>query len=341
MNAPLSHPLADWRADCRAASMTAADLLARVGLTAADVAIGDGAGFAVKVPPHYLSLIRRGDPADPLLRQVLARAEEAGGDGSLDPLAEAGFRQGPGILRKYGSRALLLAAGACAIHCRYCFRRHSDYGETMLPGGEIDAALATLAADAGVTEVILSGGDPLMLSDARLARLLAALAVLPDLASIRIHTRTLTSVPARVTPALLAMLAACPVPLVIVIHSNHDREFDDVVGAALVAVRATGVTLLNQSVLLRGVNDSASALAAHCRRLFACGVLPYYVHLLDPVAGAAHFDVPLAEALALEQALRDELPGYLVPRFVREVPGALAKTPIWQLAAAAPAAAGP
>ncbi|KPF62339.1 EF-P beta-lysylation protein EpmB, partial [alpha proteobacterium AAP81b] len=174
---------------------------------------------------------------------------------------------------------------------------------------------------------------PLMLSDDRLAALLAALGALPQLATIRLHSRTLTAVPARVTEALVAMLAASPVPVVIVTHSNHAQELDAIVAGALARLRGAGVTLLNQAVLLRGVNESATALAAHCRRLFACGVLPYYVHLLDPVAGAGHFDVPLAEALAIEAALRAELPGYLVPRFVREVPGAAAKTPIWQLAA--------
>ncbi len=331
-------PVADWQADHRAALLTMADFLARVGLVASDFGPGSPEGWAgdfpVKVPPHFLSLIRRGDPADPLLLQVFARPAEALTDapGVVDPLEERRFTASQGILRKYGSRALLLVSGACAIHCRYCFRRHSDYGETMLPAAEIDAALAALAADPAITEVILSGGDPLTLSDARLERLLVGLAALPGLASIRLHSRTLTTVPARVTPALLAMLAACPVPVVIVTHTNHAQELGGVVAAALAPLRATGVTLLNQSVLLRGVNDCAEALVAHCRRLFACGVLPYYVHLLDPVAGAAHFDVPLAEALALEQALRDTLPGYLVPRFVREVPGRLAKTPIWQLA---------
>lgn len=326
MNAPF---LADWQADYRAASMTAADLLARVGLTPADVAIGDGAGFPVKVPPHFLSLIRPGDPDDPLLRQVLARAEEAGGEGVTDPLQEEGFRQGQGILRKYGSRALLLVAGACAIHCRYCFRRHGDYGAVVMR--DLDAALATLAGDSAVREVILSGGDPLSLSDDRLAAVFAGLARLPQLEAIRLHSRTATTVPARVTPMLLRLIESACVPVVMVTHSNHAQELDPVVATALGRLRAAGATLLNQAVLLRGVNDDAQILEAHCRRLFACGVLPYYVHLLDAVAGAAHFAVPLAEARALEQALRDRLPGYLVPRFVREVPGMAAKTPIWQI----------
>jgi EF-P beta-lysylation protein EpmB len=327
------HPPADWRADYRAAAMPVAALLARLGLDVAALpyAVAESP-FPVRVPPHFLSLIRPGDPHDPLLRQVLARAEEQVDvpGTSTDPLAEAGFGYAPGILRKYGSRALLLATGACAIHCRYCFRRHTDYGAAVLPPSALDAALARLAADPAITEIILSGGDPLTLGDDRLGPLLAALAAMPQLRSIRIHTRTLTTVPARVTPALLARLAGLGKPIVIVLHTNHANELDGVVAAALAQLRAAGVHLLNQSVLLRGVNDSLAAATAHAERLFACGVLPYYMHLLDPVAGAAHFDVGHAEALALEDAMRAALPGYLVPRFVREIPGALAKTPLWQ-----------
>jgi EF-P beta-lysylation protein EpmB len=286
--------------------------------------------FPLRVPPHFLSLIRHGDPFDPLLLQILSRADElidTPGTGT-DPLGEAEFGMGPGILRKYGSRALLLASGACAVHCRYCFRRHTDYGAAALPAGDLDAAVALLAADPAITEIILSGGDPLTLSDARLAALIAALAAMPQLQAVRIHTRTLTTVPARVTPALLAMLAGAGKPVVIVLHTNHANELDGIVAAALANLRGAGVILLNQSVLLRGVNDSLAAAQAHVQRLFACGVLPYYMHLLDPVAGAAHFDVGLAEARDLEAAMRAALPGYLVPRFVREVPGQLSKTPI-------------
>jgi EF-P beta-lysylation protein EpmB len=330
-------PTADWQSETRAARISAADLVTAVGLTAADLPYGLDVApdFALKVPPHFLSLIRRGDPQDPLLLQVLARADERldTPGSSSDPLDEAQFTPARGILRKYGSRALLLASGACAIHCRYCFRRHTDYGASILPPGDLASALAAIAADPQITEVILSGGDPLTLSDDRLAAIIAALATLPQLLCIRLHTRTLTAVPSRVTPALTAMLAHCAKPVVIVLHTNHAQELDTTVAAALAQLRSAGVTLLNQSVLLRHVNDTPAALIAHANRLFACGVLPYYLHLMDPVAGAAHFDVPLAEALALEAQMRAALPGYLVPRFVREVPGGTAKTPIWQLRA--------
>ncbi len=336
--APRAHlPTSNWQAETRAARISAADLLTAIGLTTADLPYGldHAPDFALKVPPHFLSLIRRGDPCDPLLLQVLARTDERldTPGTTTDPLDEGQFTPARGILRKYGSRALLLVSGACTIHCRYCFRRHTDYGASVLPAGNHAAAVAALAADPAIEEVILSGGDPLTLADDRLAALLHSLAAIPHLAAIRIHSRTVTTVPARVTPALVATLAALGKPVVIVIHTNHAREIDPVVTAALARLRGAGVTLLNQSVLLRGINDNAAVIRAHAVQLFAAGVLPYYMHLLDPVAGAGHFDVGLEAALGLEQQLRDTLPGYLVPRFVREVPGRLAKTPIWQLQA--------
>lgn len=327
---------ANWRDDLRVARLPVAALLTAVGLDTSALPYGldPDPDFAMMVPPHFLGLIERGNSHDPLLLQVLARADERLEDAGLlsDPLDEAAFTPGRGIVRKYGNRALLLTTGACAIHCRYCFRRHIDYGEMALPAGDHAGALATIAADPAIIEVILSGGDPLTLSDTRLAALLTALAAIPHLRVIRIHTRTLTAVPSRLTPALLATLAGLGKPVVVVTHTNHAQELDAVVAAMLGRLRAAGVTLLNQSVLLRCINDSAAVIAAHALRLFECGVLPYYMHLLDPVIGAGHFAVPHADALGLERCLRDTLPGYLVPRFVREVPGKLAKTPAWQLA---------
>jgi EF-P beta-lysylation protein EpmB len=284
-------------------------------------------------PPHYRSLIRRGDPADPLLLQVLARGEEAlPQPGRLtDPLAEADYRAAPGVLRKYRSRALLIASGACAIHCRYCFRRHTDYGAAMLTRSGEAEAMALIAGDPAIEEVILSGGDPLNLTDARLAALVAAIAAIPHVTTLRLHSRTVMAIPDRVTPALVALLAGTRLTVVLVTHSNHEREISAEVARALGRLRRVGVTLLNQSVLLAGVNDTAATIAAHCRRLFAAGVLPYYLHLTDPVAGAAHFDVDAARARTIEAELRAALPGYLVPRIVREVPGAAGKTPLWAL----------
>ena len=328
-------PAGDWQAQHRAARITTAALLAAVGLGPADFPAGviDDPDFPVSVPPHFLAQIRPGDPRDPLLLQVLARGEEAAPQpGRLtDPLDEAAYRAAPGLLRKYRSRALVIASGACAIHCRYCFRRHYDYGAAMLTRSGEAAALAAIAADPAIDEVILSGGDPLSLPDARLAALVTALAAIPHVETLRLHTRTLVTIPDRVTEGLLRLLSATRLKLVIVTHSNHAGELSADVAAALDRLRAAGVTLLNQAVLLAGVNDAAPTLAEHCRRLFACGALPYYVHLLDPVDGAAHFDVTLDAARAIEAELRALLPGYLVPRFVREVPGEAAKTPMWAL----------
>lgn len=335
----------DWRDDMRAARLPVAALLDAVGLCAADLPYGldSSPDFSVMVPPHFMSLIEPGNPHDPLLLQVLARADERVDDPSLrtDPLDEAAFSPQRGLVQKYGNRALLLTTGACAIHCRYCFRRHTDYGAMALPAGDHAEAAAAIAADPAIMEVILSGGDPLTLSDARLAALLTELGAIPHLKMIRIHTRTLTSVPARVIPALVALLSGLSKPVVVVIHTNHAQEIDGVVAAALARLRSAGITLLNQSVLLRGINDRAEVVVAHALRLFDCGVLPYYMHLLDPVVGAGHFAVAYADAMALEQSLRDRLPGYLVPRFVREVPGKLAKTPAWQLADKGPLLAYP
>jgi EF-P beta-lysylation protein EpmB len=325
----------DWQHEARVARITTAALLARLGLDAADFPAGVIAdpAFPLMVPPHFLGLIRPGDPADPLLLQVLARGEEAWPQPErlTDPLSEADYRAAPGMLQKYRTRALLMASGSCAIHCRYCFRRHTDYGATMLTRARAAEALALIAADPAIDEVILSGGDPLSLPDARLAALVDAIAVIPHITTLRLHSRTLVAIPARVTAALLALLAGTRLRVVIVIHSNHAHELSAAGAAALARLRGAGVMLLNQSVLLARVNDTAETIAAHCRRLFACGVLPYYMHLTDPVAGAAHFDVNESDARRIEAQVRASLPGYLVPRFVREVPGEAAKTPLWAL----------
>jgi EF-P beta-lysylation protein EpmB len=326
---------ADWQALHRAARISTADLLAELGLTPADFPAGVIADpdFPVRVPPHFRAQMRAGDPADPLLLQVLARGEEAvvNPGWQADPLAEAGFRAAPGLLRKYQSRALLIASGACAIHCRYCFRRHADYGDITLTRPRQAAALAAIAADPAITEVILSGGDPLALPDARLAELAAALAAIGHVDTLRLHSRTAVAMPERVTPALVAALTSTRLRVVLVTHSNHAHELSGQVGAALAPLARAGALLLNQAVLLAGVNDDVAVLADHCRRLFAVGVLPYYVHMPDRVAGAAHFDVSAARAHAIEAGLRARLPGYLVPRFVREVPGETSKTPLWAL----------
>jgi EF-P beta-lysylation protein EpmB len=230
-----------------------------------------------------------------------------------------------GLVRKYPGRVLLIASGACPVHCRYCFRREFPYGEQLAARADFEPALAELDNLEGVHEVILSGGDPLTLSNRRLGELLARLAD-RAVATVRIHTRFPIMIPERVDDDLLRVLGSTRLRIVVVVHTNHANELDASVAAALAALRPALSALLNQSVLLRGINDRVDALASLSERLFACGVLPYYLHLLDRVAGAAHFDVTELEGQRLVAELRARLPGYLVPRLVRETPGELSKT---------------
>jgi len=300
-----------------------ADLAAALGVPVASVETG----FPLRVPLPYLARIRRGDTSDPLLRQVLPVAEElTQADGwTADPLEEAANRAPPGVLHKYSGRALLVLTGACAINCRYCFRRHFPYEDRQLSGSGRTAALDYLRADSKLTEVILSGGDPLASSDRQLAELSLALDKVPHLRTLRIHTRLPVVVPQRVCADLLDWLSATRLHKVIVLHVNHPNELDESVATAIADLAGTGATLLNQSVLLKGVNDSAAVLAELSERLFDAGVLPYYLHRLDHVQGATHFEPASGATERIMRALRDALPGYLVPRFVTEIPGERAK----------------
>lgn len=298
---------------------------------------GGGAGleeaaalFPLRVPRGYAARMRPGDPADPLLLQVLPvgrEAEEVPGY-VADPLGERCASPRPGLLHKYRGRVLLVVTGACAVHCRYCFRRHFPYAERQMGRSDRSGLLDALAQDPSVREVILSGGDPLTVGDDRLGALVRDLEAIPHVRRLRIHTRNPVVLPERVDERLLAWLGATRLETVVVVHANHAREIDATVAEGFSRLRDAGATLLNQSVLLKGVNDSADALAALSEVLFEAGALPYYLHLLDPVAGAAHFDLPEERARRLAGELAARLPGYLVPRLVREVPGALAKVPV-------------
>lgn len=312
-----------WRRELAAAITDVRELLAVVGVPEDRVAALPAADFPLKVPRPYVARMRFGAADDPLLRQVLPTAEENRPARMYepDPLREAQARVEAGLLRKYAGRALVIAAGACAVHCRYCFRRHFPYAEHRQ--GSSFPALDAVREDATVSEVILSGGDPLLLTDGHFARLAAAVAAIDHVSTLRIHTRLPVVLPQRVTAALVETLTRTRPRVVIVLHFNHPHEVDADCADALGALG--GFTLLNQSVLLRGVNDDAAALAALSERLFAAGVLPYYLHMPDAVAGTAHFDVPRQRALAIHQDLAARLPGYLVPRLVREVAGAPAK----------------
>ncbi|HEX2493545.1 MAG TPA: EF-P beta-lysylation protein EpmB, partial [Steroidobacter sp.] len=247
---------------------------------------------------------------------------------SLDPVGDLASRAGPGVLHKYHGRALLVATGACAVHCRYCFRRHFPYEQEAALHSGWRSAIDYARADQSITELILSGGDPLSLSDRRLQQLTDALRPLKHVRRLRIHTRYPVVLPERVDCGLIAWLRGLALQKVIVIHANHAQEIDQSVALACSELAGAGAVLLNQSVLLRGVNDSPEALIDLSEALFAVGASPYYLHVLDRVQGAAHFEVDEARALALHAELTARLPGYLVPRLVREIPGERAKSPV-------------
>jgi len=321
-----------WQAEWRAALTDPAELLAVLGLEtlAGRVISPDRGAFPMRVPRPFVARMRRGDPRDPLLRQVLPLDDELRPMPGYvdDAVGDLAARGAPGVIHKYRGRALLIATGSCAVNCRYCFRRHFPYAEETAAARRWRDAIAWLRMHPDVREVIVSGGDPLSLSTARLAELTDGLATIPHVRRLRLHTRLPIVLPARVDATLEKWLGSLPWPVVVVIHANHPNEFDDAVDAALARLRNAGATLLNQSVLLAGVNDDVDVLESLSERLFSAGVLPYYLHVLDPVRGAAHFDVPDDVARRLVAALRARLPGYLVPRLVREIPGADAKMPL-------------
>lgn len=320
---------ADWRAALRNAFKVPSELLDFLELNAEHrAALGPCENaFAQLVPRGFAGRMRKGDPGDPLLRQVLplAREKETVPGFSADPLAEIEVSH-QGIVRKYAGRALVITTAACPVHCRYCFRRHFPYADQTAVRYEWRDTVASLAEDSRIAEVILSGGDPLTLSNRRLSLLIDQLDRIEHLDTLRIHTRFPVVLPERVDAGLLELLAATRLKTVLVMHCNHAQEIDESVDGAIAKLRRVGMTVLNQSVLLGGVNDDADTLVALSRRLFAAGALPYYLHELDRVAGAAHFEVETSRALELIDSIRNQLPGYLVPRLVRETPGTLSKT---------------
>ena len=321
---------ASWQRELARAITEPAELLRLLGLDAGQApALAAAAGaFRLRVPRGFVGRMRREDPNDPLLLQVLPGTRELlEQPGYLsDPLAEHSAIRAPGLLQKYHGRVLLITTGACAIHCRYCFRREFPYESANGVGPRWQQALETIRADPSIEEIILSGGDPLSLTDERLGALTDALRRMPQLRRLRIHTRMPIVLPERVDEGLASWLKALPWPTVIVLHCNHANEVDAQVSAAAARLRAAGATLLNQSVLLAGINDSLSALEQLSEALWSARILPYYLHLLDPVRGTAHFDVAETRARELMAALAARLPGYLLPKLVRETPGAPAKT---------------
>jgi L-lysine 2,3-aminomutase len=304
-----------------------AELCRLLGLDPALAAKAEQAagGWPLLVPRPYLARVRRGDPTDPLLLQVLPQpAELVVAPGySTDPVGEANACCGPGLLRKYQGRLLMLTRSSCSVHCRFCFRRHFSCPETTVE--TMTTAIQTIAADPSIHEVVFSGGDPLMLPDDDLARLAESLGAISHARRLRIHTRLPVIIPQRVTQGLISLLRGGRMRSIVVVHLNHPAEIDDEVADAFARLADAGIPLLSQSVLLRGVNNRVEILADLYERLVDLRVIPYYLHQLDPVAGAAHFEVPVATGIALMAQLRARLPGYAVPRYVRETAGGASK----------------
>lgn len=325
-------PRTRWQQVLADAVNSPAELCEILGLDPALIApaVQAAQGFPLRVPRGFVARMRRGDPRDPLLLQILPVGTELSAvEGfGLDPVGDMASRASTGLLHKYSGRALLIATGACAVHCRYCFRRHFPYSEESALADGWQAAVEHLRTDPSISEIILSGGDPLSLSDRRLTELTDALATVPHIRRLRIHTRYPVVLPERVDDGLLQWLSGLPLQKVVVIHANHANELNDEVHRACRDLENSGATLLNQSVLLAGVNDSIAALAALSEALFAMRVLPYYLHVLDRVQGAAHFEIDATRALELHAGLMRRLAGYLVPKLVREIPGAASKTPV-------------
>jgi len=285
--------------------------------------------FALRVPRAFVARMKKGDPNDPLLRQVLTSRDEflAAPGFSTDPLEEQ-HNAVPGLLHKYRNRALLLVKGGCAVNCRYCFRRHFPYAENQGNKRNWQVALDYITDHPELDEIIFSGGDPLMAKDHELDWLLEQLEAIPHIKRLRIHSRLPIVIPARITDALAARFARSSLRILLVNHINHANEIDAEFAAAMVRLRQAGVTLLNQSVLLRDVNDSAQTLADLSNALFDAGVMPYYLHVLDKVQGAAHFMVSDEEARSIMRELLTLVSGYMVPKLAREIGGEPSKTPL-------------
>lgn len=344
----------DWQTAMRRAIRSAAELRAALDLDAADPhraaevdsprqtqpsdadSSAAAAAFPTFVPLEYLARIRPGDPHDPLLRQVLISEDElvAQPDFGADPVGDLDALSAPGVLHKYEGRALVISTGACGIHCRYCFRREFPYHSAGSRAQQWKPAIEYLRQHQEIDEVILSGGDPLTLVDQSLNELLDQIEELKHVARLRIHTRMPVVIPQRVTTELVDRLSAARPAVWVVIHANHAQELDAAVLAAVARLIDRGIPVLNQAVLLRGVNDDTDTLAKLCRTLVNHRVQPYYLHQLDRVRGATHFEVPVSEGLRIVEELRALLPGYAVPSYVAEYAGEVAKTPLVQPAAA-------
>jgi len=330
-----SNPSGDWQQQLARAITEPQQLLQYLQLDAQHFGDFSAASrqFSIRVPHAYLRKIRPGEADDPLLLQIMAQAEESHQVAGFkqDPVGDLQASQAPGLLHKYPGRVLLITTGACAVHCRYCFRRHFPYAQQQAGRDQWQSALDYIRAEQSIEEVILSGGDPLVLSDHRLSMLIEQLQAIPHISRLRLHSRLPVVLPDRITDRLIEILASSRFDTALVIHANHASEIAADETRVLRKLQAAGILLLNQAVLLKGINHRLEQQQALSRALFSAGVLPYYLHLLDSVQGAAHFDVGLQQANQLMEQLRASMPGFLVPRLVREIEGEQSKTPANEL----------
>lgn len=325
-----SDPIDDhWSASLKKAIRSSNQLLEILGLPRDSASQLADKEFPVLAPREYVRRMRAGDPDDPLLKQVLGiHSEVTGQDGLLDPVGDQAVQLIPGLLQKYRHRALLIVSGACAVHCRYCFRRHFPY--QLAPKGLSgwQPALKRIAQDPSIEEVILSGGDPLSVRDEILAELMDWLNQIQHIRRIRIHTRFPVVIPGRICDRLIEWVSGSRCAVYFVLHFNHAAEIDSAIAEKTRRLRYAGATLLNQSVLLQGINDSLEAQRDLCKALIDLQILPYYLHQLDRVKGALHFEVSDDRAKAILDGLRRELPGYAIPQLVREIAGQPHKVPL-------------
>ncbi len=328
----MSAHLSNWQTELATAFSHSADLLKYLKIDETLFSTVAQHDFAIRVPLGYAACMEKGTLNDPLLKQVLPIADETINpkDYQQDPVGDLSSLTEGCIIHKYHGRILLIGTGGCAINCRFCFRRNFPYADVQLNKHKQVTALQYLHNNPSISEVILSGGDPLLLSDQRLKGLIADLSKVSHLKRIRIHTRLPIVLPSRITPNLRLILKNSPLPIVIVTHCNHANEISKQVVQACLSLKHENISLLNQSVLLKGVNDHSKTLQQLSEQLFTSGILPYYLHLLDKAKGTSHFEVEQSKAIKIHQKLQTVLPGYLVPKLVKEQAGESAKTLLYE-----------
>lgn len=318
----------NWQKKLTDAFSNPTDLLRYLEISPSDISMQAHANFAMRIPKSYAACMEKGNLEDPLLKQVLPiQAEMTNPDNyQQDPVGDLSALIEGCIIHKYRRRVLLILTGGCAINCRFCFRRNFPYADVQLTKQKEITALHYIQSQPHINEVILSGGDPLLLSDHRLETLINQLSKISHVRRIRLHTRIPIVLPSRLTDTLISLFNDAPLPIIIVTHCNHANELSQHVVDTCLRLKQKNITLLNQSVLLKGINNQIETLQHLSEKLFSAGILPYYLHVLDKAKGTAHFDITQAEALTLHQQLQRELPGFLVPKLVREQAGEASKT---------------